>query len=135
MSVKLLDACEVGDFDAALQLIDQGANPSVRGKYDQSPLDWACEKGRCDVAATLIEKYGVNPKSKDKYGSTALHWACRYVHIYSNDVLFVIAFFVMVMQRRLEQITQLHVHKLGICKRNMPHVAIRGMHKQVVAVY
>ena len=91
---NLLQACKDGDFNRALQLIQQGCNPkSVREKdylwsfsvFDNSgytPLHYACKKGGdLGFVKTLVETYSCDPQCKSRWGETPLHVACWYVGV------------------------------------------------------
>ena len=82
---KVLQACRKGDFNLALQLIQQGCNPkSVIDKdyYDFTPLHHACEKGGdLGFVKTLVETYSCYPQCRSNWGHTPLHVACWYVGV------------------------------------------------------
>jgi ankyrin repeat protein len=46
----------------------------VKDQNDNTPLHWAVENGKTEIALALIEK-GANLDIQDKYGRTPLHWA------------------------------------------------------------
>ena len=58
-SSTLLDTCQKGDFDSALQLLSEVADHPVIVGYDQlTPLHYACMHGRQDVLEKLVSQYG-----------------------------------------------------------------------------
>lgn len=63
-------------------LVDAGADPAVRTREGQTPLQVACRARQTNVVGMLLELYSKRAQShlidwKDKRGRTALHDACR----------------------------------------------------------
>ena len=85
MEGGLLQACRRGDFNLALQLIQQGCNPkSVREKDFPyyTPLHNACEMGDLGFVKTLVETYSCDPQCKSGWDRTPLHLACGDVRVF-----------------------------------------------------
>ena len=79
---KFRYACDEGNFETVLQLIESGeCSPSRLLKGGYSCLHYAAAYGNLDVVRTLIETYRCNPNSKYGGGCTSLHIACYYGHI------------------------------------------------------
>ena len=52
----LHDACERGQLEVAMAVIDKGADVNARDEYGNTPLHYALEKGQTEVALALIDK-------------------------------------------------------------------------------
>jgi len=68
----LFDACRLGDFERALELLDAGANMETQDdSYQCTPLLIASGYGHVNIVSTLVKK-GANIERKDKYDMTPL---------------------------------------------------------------
>jgi ankyrin repeat protein len=56
-------------------LIEEGQLAECRDSIDRTPLHYAAEFGRTNVAETLLRTYRVNPNFTDRYKATALNLA------------------------------------------------------------
>lgn len=65
-------ACEEGHVDAAIFLLDHGAEVDFQSDHDGSTaLSWACYKGHLDLVRLLLQR-GADPSVRDEEGATAL---------------------------------------------------------------
>ena len=67
-------AAMAGRVEAASLLLERGADPNARGRYDMTPLHWASLRGRAEVAALLVQR-GSRLDARNIYGLTPLHEA------------------------------------------------------------
>jgi Ankyrin repeats (3 copies) len=68
----LVAALAQGHFQTAKFLIDNGADPNVRGDYNMTPLLSAAFDGEFEMVQVLL-KYKADINARDKYGENALH--------------------------------------------------------------
>jgi len=81
LNERLWEAARVGDAAAARSLLDGGADPNAKFRYDQTPLFKAAERGHTEVVKLLLER-GALPNLKDTfYGSTPITWAAEKGHV------------------------------------------------------
>ena len=55
MSTPLHKAAEIGDIEAIITLIQQGADVHAKYKHGYTPLHLAAEQGRVDVIDILVK--------------------------------------------------------------------------------
>ncbi|MBI5479759.1 MAG: ankyrin repeat domain-containing protein [Deltaproteobacteria bacterium] len=67
-------AAMAGRVEAASLLLERGADPNARSRYDMTPLHWASLRGRAEVAALLVQR-GARLDARTIYGLTPLHEA------------------------------------------------------------
>ncbi|GAB4282625.1 MAG: hypothetical protein Kow0029_28300 [Candidatus Rifleibacteriota bacterium] len=70
-STPLLLAVNLGYASIARKLLDNGADPEVKGIFGQTPLIRAVIEGHCDLTALLLE-YGALTDRRDESGNTAI---------------------------------------------------------------
>lgn len=70
----LLCACGTGRLDAALSLLDMGANINARDDGGWTPLHWAASHDAAEIIRSLIDR-GSNVNCVDKNGITPLYLA------------------------------------------------------------
>ena len=63
-----------GGPDVAAILLDRGADPNARARFDMTPLHWAAMRGRAEVAG-LLARRGARTDARNAYGMTPLHLA------------------------------------------------------------
>ncbi|HEY3355396.1 MAG TPA: ankyrin repeat domain-containing protein [Polyangia bacterium] len=63
-----------GRADTAAALLERGADPNARARYDMTPLHWAALLGRAEVAGLLLRR-GARVEARNLYGLTPLHEA------------------------------------------------------------
>ncbi|CAE8589159.1 unnamed protein product [Polarella glacialis] len=92
LNPELLAACMRNDTDAALELIDQGADPCCEDNRQWSPLIWAASHGNASLTRLLIKhnaadvyKYDETVKAKKKH--SPLHWAAFKGHLKQLELL------------------------------------------------
>ena len=79
-------ACRFGYTEAARVLLECGADPKIRDKYDRSPLERASENGHVEVIRVLLQ-YGSDVTAQDYTGTTPLHTSSAYGQPESARVL------------------------------------------------
>jgi hypothetical protein len=67
-------AAIAGHAEAASVLLERGADPNARGRYDMTPLHWASMRGRAEVVSLLVKR-GARHDARNIYGLTPLHEA------------------------------------------------------------
>jgi len=83
----LMVAALVGNYEAAVQLIDAGANPNARDEHGQTAL-WYAAASHGDVALLrLLLALGCSPHDVDHRGRTALHDAAAHGTAQSARIL------------------------------------------------
>jgi len=60
--------------------LEQGADPSVKGRKGDTPLHFAARRGNEEIVVVLLQHSKVNVNGKDVSGKTALHLACSEGH-------------------------------------------------------
>lgn len=70
-------ASRFGHAEAALTLLEHGADTKMRDKYGWSPLQRASENGHVDVVRVLL-KHGAKVMALDSTGTTPLHTSSAY---------------------------------------------------------
>lgn len=85
---QLIQACQVGDFRKANQLISSGeVSASDTAPDGVTPLHWAAINNRLNICRFLLDKGAtVDAKGGDIQG-TPLHWACRNGLVYIAHLL------------------------------------------------
>lgn len=79
VDAQLFAASANGDLTSVKRLFERGAAANSRDAEGLSPLAWAAQYGRVDVARYLLaQKAHINPA--DKYGFTPLMWAAQEGH-------------------------------------------------------
>lgn len=68
---KLSTAAENGQVDVAKDLLNDGADPNQRDRYDYTPLHWAAYEGQVDVAKLLLD-HGADINALEYTKSTPL---------------------------------------------------------------
>lgn len=76
----LVQAAKYGNVEAALALIDDGADVGERGHAGETALHWAAFNGQLDVARRLIAG-GAPVNAQVKNGNTPLHQAAYAGHL------------------------------------------------------
>ena len=71
-------ALKVGDFDSALPWLSSDQISELFLSDQRTPLHYACQHGRVDVAQRLITNCQCSIESKDVQGCTPLHTAAQY---------------------------------------------------------
>ena len=71
-------ALQVGDFDTALPWLEAFSIDQITLPDQHTPLYYACQHGRVDVARRLITNCQCSIESKDVQGCTPLHTAAQY---------------------------------------------------------
>ena len=59
-------------FDAAIWLMDNGANPNIKNKENKAAIDIAIEKNKLIVVEKLLKLKKINIDQKDEYGRSIL---------------------------------------------------------------
>ena len=73
-SGALIEACKLGDLDAAMAAIQNGADVNERDAFGRTPMHWCADGGHSKLAMNLaVLKAEINVQ--DKYGQTPLHFA------------------------------------------------------------
>jgi ankyrin repeat protein len=72
--VTLLAAAEAGDHDAALELLDAGADANARGADGSTALMWAAYNGDVELVERLIAA-GADVDARNEFGTSALREA------------------------------------------------------------
>ena len=62
------------DAERIKKLLEEGTDPNIKDKDDNTPLHFAASKGCAEVARLLL-KHGADPNAQDKSGETPLHLA------------------------------------------------------------
>ena len=76
VDAQLFAASANGDLWGAKSLVERGANVDARDAEGLTPLAWAAQYGRTEVAKYLIaQRANLNPA--DKFGFTPLMWAAQ----------------------------------------------------------
>lgn len=76
VDAQLFAASANGDLWAVKRLVERGANVDARDAEGLTPLAWAAQYGRTEVARYLIaQRANLNPA--DKFGFTPLMWAAQ----------------------------------------------------------
>jgi len=71
---KLIEACKLGDVDAAMAVIQNGADVNERDAFGRTPMHWCADGGHSKLAMNLaVLKAEINVQ--DKYGQTPLHFS------------------------------------------------------------
>jgi ankyrin repeat protein len=70
----LVDAVRRGDVQEVARLLAAGADPNVKDLDGHTPLHYAAEQCRADIAELLL-KHGADPNARDNHGKTPLHRA------------------------------------------------------------
>ena len=76
---QLLDAAGKGEAKRVMQLLELGASPDARDKYQGTPLIYSAWYGYVEVMKLLL-CYGAEVDARQQQGQTALHGAasnCR----------------------------------------------------------
>eukprot|EP00933_Yihiella_yeosuensis_P039227 TRINITY_DN33170_c0_g1_i1.p1 TRINITY_DN33170_c0_g1~~TRINITY_DN33170_c0_g1_i1.p1 ORF type:complete len:501 (-),score=141.43 TRINITY_DN33170_c0_g1_i1:82-1584(-) len=88
LNPELLAACMRNDTEAAMKLIEQGADPCCEDQRQWSPLIWAASHGNEALTRLLIKhaaadvyKYDENTKQVQKKKHSPLHWAAFKGHL------------------------------------------------------
>ncbi|KAK6510309.1 hypothetical protein TWF481_005025 [Arthrobotrys musiformis] len=71
----ILFALRYGNATTAKLLLERGADPGKRDRYDRNTLLWAAKNGHTLVVTLLLQNGGIQVNAKDKYGMTSLQWA------------------------------------------------------------
>jgi len=72
----LVEAVRRGDVQEVERLLAAGADPNVKDLDGKTPLHYAAERCRADLAELLL-KHGADPNAKNVRGETPLHRAVR----------------------------------------------------------
>lgn len=72
---ELFIAVKHGNLDMVKELLDNGANPNVRGKNGEAPLHWASIKGHLLIVRELLNKGADVNIQDDSRKATPLHAA------------------------------------------------------------
>ena len=78
---EISTALQLGDFDTALPFIESMTGSQLLEltlPYQCTPLHYACQHGRIDVAERLINNFKCSIESKDAQGRTPLHTAAQH---------------------------------------------------------
>jgi hypothetical protein len=86
IDAQLFAAAANGDLWGVKRLVERGANVDARDAEGLTPLAWAAQYGRADVATYLIQQHA-NLNPADKYGFTPLMWAAQEGHQSVLEVL------------------------------------------------
>ena len=83
-SSALLQACyHIDTFrsmcDIIRELLDRGANQSVRDRYGRSPLSLVSSSGKSIIVSKMLDM-GADPNVQDEDGETALMCASKYLY-------------------------------------------------------
>ncbi len=76
VDAQLFAASANGDLWGVKRLVERGANVDARDAEGLTPLAWASQYGRTEVAKYLISQHA-NLNPADKYGFTPLMWAAQ----------------------------------------------------------
>ena len=76
VDAQLFVATANGDFYAVKKLVERGANVDARDIEGLTPLSWAAQHGRTEIAKYLITQHA-NLNPADKFGFTPLMWAAQ----------------------------------------------------------
>ena len=77
MNLDLIEACSTGNLEKVNNLLEAGADPNQIGRYQETPLHWAIDRGYLDIAELLL-KAGADPNQADILEETSLHYAAHY---------------------------------------------------------
>lgn len=72
----LMMACELGYPPMVQFLLEKGADPNGKDRWQSTPLETAAKRGYPEIVKLLLE-YGADPKAEDLNGDTALDIAKR----------------------------------------------------------
>ena len=76
----LLIACDRGNTELAMALVDRGADVDASDEFQMTPLHWASYNGHMEVAMALMDR-GANVDARDDNQKTPLHDACAAGHM------------------------------------------------------
>lgn len=79
LNQQLHAAAAYGDLARVQQLVGAGADIHARDWEGYTPLTWAAQHGRADVANYLLSRYA-QPNAVDRWGYTPLMWAVQQGH-------------------------------------------------------
>lgn len=79
-STSLIQACKNGDFDAAMRLLKQGADPNAASSDGRTPLFYCSEV----ALISLLIHYGANVNAADNEGNTPLMAVLKGENFHSN---------------------------------------------------
>ena len=75
-----------GNFiDAITTLLEAGADPNARDKYDYAPLHWAAIDGHAKVVEALL-KAGADPMARNTFGKLPFDYAKDNDRLKGTDV-------------------------------------------------
>lgn len=78
-NTPLMYACDNGQFETTVLLLQSGANVNQRSKHGYTSLMFASWKGHSSIVSLLI-KHGADVKASNLNKDTALHFAARSGH-------------------------------------------------------
>ena len=116
-------AAERGHKDAALLLLQAGAEVDKGDRHGRSPLHRAAREGKADVAQVLLV-WGADPKKASNGGSTPLSNAQKYGH---SEI-------VAMLQDGGAEVFRQHFAKGGVCGPGVLAAAARTKRHQVVSL-
>ena len=72
--------CRFNGLATVNALLKGGADPSIKGKKESTPLHFASRRGNHEIVKVLLEHPKVNVDVKDSSEKTPLHLACSEGH-------------------------------------------------------
>ncbi len=80
LGLELIEKAKIGDLDAVIELVENGAKVDIKNNDGDTPLMWASADGHVEVVKALLDA-GAKVDEKDYKGVTALMCASCWGHV------------------------------------------------------